>query len=88
MESLINAKGLELFWAQPNAMQRNFVLRSGERIFGRIDFQSAFGSLADSVSGEEHWTFKRVGFFSPRVTVRRAGFEIDLAIYHPKWTGS
>ena len=88
MEPLVNAKDLELFWAQPSAMKRNFILRSGERIFGSLAFRSAFGSLADAISGNDSWTFKRVGFFSTRVTIRRAGSDIDIAIYQPRWTGS
>jgi len=88
MEPLINAKDLELFWAQPGAMKRSFILRSGERIFGSLTFRSAFGSLADAISGKDSWTFKRVGFFSPRVTIRRAGSGIDIAIYQPRWTGT
>ena len=88
MEPLVNAKDLELFWVQPAALKRSFILRSGERIFGSLVFRSAFGSLADAISCKDSWTFKRVGFFSPRVTIRRAGSGIDIANYQPKWTGT
>ena len=88
MEPLVNAKDLELFWVQPRATRRNFILRSGKRIFGQLDFRSAFDSLADAISANEAWTLKRVGFFSPHVTVRRAGSKIDLASCHPNWTGT
>lgn len=88
MEPLVNAKDLELFLVQPRATRRNFILRSGERIIGQLDFRSEFDSLADAISANEAWTFKRVGFFSPHVTVRRAGSKIEIATCHPNWTGT
>jgi len=88
MELLVNAKELELFWVQPRVTRRNFILRSGERIFGQLGFQSEFDSLAEAISADRVWTFKRGGFFSPHVTVRQAGSNIDLAIFRPKWTGT
>jgi hypothetical protein len=87
MEPLVNAKDLELYWVQPRATRRNFILRSGERIFGQLDFQSEFDSLAEAVSANDVWTFKKAGFFSPHVSVRRAGSKIDLASYLPNWSG-
>jgi len=88
MEPLVNAMELELFWEQPRATRRNFVLRSGKRKFGQLDFRSDFNSLADAISADEAWTFKRAGFISPHVSVRRAGSKIDLATCHPNWTGT
>lgn len=77
-----------LEWTQPKAMERLFELRSGERVLASLEFQSSFGSLAVAACGEERWTFKRVGFFRPRVTIRREGEQKDLAVYRPKWTSS
>ena len=88
MLPLMDAKDLELFWEQPNAWQRSFVLSSAEAIYAKLDFNSAFSTLADAMTEGEHWTFKRVGCFSTRVTVRRAGSKVDLATYYPNWTGS
>ena len=88
MLPLMIAKNLELFWEQQKASRRNFVLCSGEQIFARIDFTSAFSTLADAKSGGEHWTLKRVGCLSSQVTIRRVGSVVNLATYHPNWTGS
>ncbi|OGN90953.1 MAG: hypothetical protein A2Y88_14160 [Chloroflexi bacterium RBG_13_48_10] len=88
MEPLVNAKGSELYWVQPLTMRNNFILRSGERIFGRLEFRSVFSSLVQAVAAHETWTFNQVGFISPRVIVRRSGSESDLASYQPKWTGT
>ncbi len=45
-------------------------------------------TLAAADSGDDHWTFKREGFWHPRVTVRVAGSEIDLATFRPGWAGT
>ena len=53
-----------------------------------IRFETRFGSLATAECGGPRWTFKRTGFFFPKVSVREAGSETDLAIFTPSWTGS
>jgi hypothetical protein len=88
MELNMNAVKHDLFWEQPRAMERRFILSSGEDIIGKLDFRSAFSSLGEAVLGSDRWSFKRVGFWSPKVSVRRIGSTSDLALYHPKWTGS
>jgi len=42
------------------------------------------GSLATGESAAGRWTFKRVGFFATRITVRAAGSDTDLAVYTPR----
>jgi hypothetical protein len=88
METLVNAKDLVLFWVQPRATRRDFILRSGERIFGKLDFRSGFDSLAEAISANGTWTFKQVGCFSPHVTARWAGSNIDLVTCHTSWIGT
>jgi hypothetical protein len=88
MEPIRNAKNLSLYWVQPKTMQRRFLLHSGEHEFASLEFQSAFGSLAVAETVENAWSFKRVGFFNPRVTVRRSGEQLDLGTYQPRWTGT
>jgi hypothetical protein len=88
MLPLMNAKDFELFWEQPNGWQRSFVLSSGEAIYAKLDFNSEFSTLADAITEGKHWTFKRIGCFSTWVSVRWAGSKVDLATYHPNWTGS
>lgn len=43
--------------------------------------------MATAEWGEQRWTFKRAGFWSPKVTVRVAGSERDAAVFTPKWKG-
>lgn len=88
MEPIRNAQTIPLYWVQPKTMARTYLLHSGETEYATLSFQSAFGSLAIAETAEHAWSFKRMGFFNPRVTVRRANEEIDLALYQPRWTGS
>lgn len=76
-----------LYWVQPKAMEKRFELRSADHQYAGLHFPSAFGSLATASTADGTWTYKRVGFFSTRITVRAEGSETDLAIYKPKWTG-
>jgi hypothetical protein len=88
MELLMNAEKRGLFWEQPSAMERSFILRCGEDILANLDFTSAFSSLGEAIFGSERWTLRREGFWSPKVSVRRSGSKSDLAFYEPKWTGT
>jgi hypothetical protein len=75
-------------WCQPKALHRTFELRDGDRLLGTLRFLKSFGSLAEASLASGEWTFKRVGFIRPRVTVRRRGQETDLAVYQPKGWGA
>jgi hypothetical protein len=77
--------GQELLWSQPAAFQRQHELRAGDDVVATLKFQR--GSLADAEAAGGHWTFKRQGFWQPRVTVRTAGSDADLAVFHPRWVG-
>ena len=84
MDTLSTAIGIQLYWVQPKILDRQFVLRSSENIFGTLSFETAFGTLATATSATGRWTFKRVGFLNPRVTIREGGANADLAVYWPK----
>ena len=88
MESLQVTPDSRPHWAQPKALERAFELRDGNRLLGTLQFPKSLGSLAVASLAAGEWTFKRVGFFRARVTVRSAGQEIDLAVYQPKGWGS
>jgi hypothetical protein len=88
MEPLVNAKDLELFWVQPSVTRHYFILRSGETIFTRLNFQSEFDALAEAPSINDAWTINRVGFFSSHIIVHRVGSNIDRVTSSPSWTGA
>jgi hypothetical protein len=87
MHPLSSLSGRSAEWIQPKLSIPAFHLRSGEELFASLTFRSMFGTLATAQASEGSWTFKRVGFLNPRVTVRVAGAEDDLAVYHPKVWG-
>jgi hypothetical protein len=85
LERIADVAGQELLWVQPTARKRAHELRAGDAIVATLDFQR--GSLADAEADGHHWTFKRQGFWHPRVTVRAEGSDADLAVFYPRWTG-
>jgi len=60
-------------------------LRAGDDVVATLRFQR--GSLADAEAEGHHWTFKRQGFWQPRVTVRVPGSDADVAVFRPRWAG-
>jgi len=87
MEPLNITPDIRPQWYQPKALERTFELRDVNRLFGTLRFVKPFGSLAAASLAAGDWTFKRVGFLRPRVTVRRRDQETDLAVYEPKGWG-
>jgi hypothetical protein len=73
-----------LKWTQPGAFKKHFELRAGDEIVAALHFRSAWGSFATGESAEGGWTFKRVGFWQTRVTVRALGSESDIASFRDK----
>lgn len=83
MESLKNAFDKNLTWIQPKAMLQYFELRSHNDLYGSVNFPKAIGSLAEAEASDGKWTFKRVGFFNTKITVRKHGEEKDIAVFKP-----
>lgn len=76
-----------LRWTRPSMLTRQYELVSGSEVVGGLKWESMFGSLATAETAEGDWTFKRAGFVSPRVTVRRPGSEEDLAVLRVGFKG-
>ncbi len=78
----------ELEWSQLSSFKHQFSLHQGGRAFATLAWRSEFGTLAVATTALAAWSFKRVGFWSPRVTVRREGATEDLATFRATgWTG-
>src|ERR1039457_7428043 len=58
------------------------------REIATLRFESSCGSLATGECGQARWTFKRTGFLSPKISVREAGSETNIALFTPGWMGS
>ena len=78
----------DLKWVQPSAFRMDYELRAGDEVAARLQFRSAFGSFATGESAGGCWTFKRVGFFQTRVSIRQCGEEADIATFtNNTWSG-
>jgi hypothetical protein len=58
-----------------------YELQDGGEVVATLRFRSSFGSFATAESADGCWTFKRVGFWKTRVTVRASGSESDIASF-------
>jgi len=88
MKSIRKIAPATLHWVQLHAMKHEYELRFGDEMCGKLRWEKALGSLASATSDDGQWTFKRVGFLNPRVTIRQPGSDHDIAIFKPGWTGS
>ena len=88
MRTILTFADQELLWRQPSMFKYDYELRIGEETVATLRWRSISGSHATAETAEGSWTFKRVGFWHPRITARPAGIERDAAIFEPRWTGS
>jgi len=88
MEPISKMADQDLVWTQPNAFKEEYELRAQDALLATLKFRSAFGSLAVAETGNGCWTFKRVGFFSTRVSIRACDTETDMASFkNNTWSG-
>ena len=87
MDRISDLAGQSLEWLQPKTLERHFELQAGPAQLATLTFHSAWGTLATADTADGVWTFKRVGFLNPQVTVRVAGSPDNLAVYQPKFWG-
>lgn len=88
MKKLAELTNREMKWTQPGAFTMNFELQAGDELAATLQFRSAFGSFATGEGADGCWTFKRTGFFQPRVTIRVCGEETDIAVFkNNTWNG-
>ena len=66
------------------APRREYELHARDAVAATLSFRTSFGSFATAPRAEGTWTFKRVGFWHTRVTVRAAGTDADLAVFKNK----
>ena len=74
-----------LVWTQPRAMSRMYELRSADSLIGHLRFERSCSSAACAEVASQKWTFKRVGFVAPSVTVRSASLEANIAVFRRHW---
>jgi hypothetical protein len=85
MDKISNFTNYKLYWLEKSAFKQNFELHSElDSLLASLTFKKLSGTLAEAESAEGSWTFKRVGFLNPKVTIRTQQKEEDIAIFHPK----
>ncbi|HWR64659.1 MAG TPA: hypothetical protein VN364_00925 [Bellilinea sp.] len=88
MENIFHAINQEMVWTQPNAFKEEYELKTGFGLLGTLNFRSAWGSLAVAETANGCWTFKRVGFLTTRVSIRRCDSETEVASFrNNSWSG-
>lgn len=87
MDHIATFAGQSLEWLQPKTLEHHYELQAGPAQLATLTFHSVWGTLATAETADGTWTFKRVGFLNPRVTVRVAGSPDNLAVYQPKFWG-
>jgi hypothetical protein len=85
MRQISEVADQELLWVQPAKMKMDFELRAGDEVVATLGWQRA--SLATGRTSDHEWTFKREGFWHPRITVRAPGSDANLALFNPHWAG-
>ncbi len=87
MKHIRDLVGHELKWFQPHMLKMEYELQDGGELAATLRFRSSFGSLATAESADGCWTFKRVGFWATKATIRECGAEQDLAVFRNNtWT--
>lgn len=84
MKSIRALVGRELKWLQPHALKMEYELQDSGELAATLRFRSSLGSLATAESADGCWTFKRVGFWHTRATIRVCGAEPDIAVFRNK----
>ena len=88
MKKIGEVIGRELEWVQPSAWKMQYELRAGAEIVATLRFRSSFGTFATAESLDGSWTFKRIGFWQTRATIRAGESDIDLAMFkNNSWSG-
>ncbi len=77
-----------LTWSKvPRKSPREYILTNQSQTLASLRWQKIFGSHVIGKSPVRTWSLKRVGFFSPRVTIRVEGTEHDLGSFVPSMFG-
>ena len=74
----VNLRGT-LRWTQPKALSQQFELQSGTTPIGSLNIRGIARTIATAACGEEHWTFRREGFWRKRAVVLHGDGPKELA---------
>ena len=81
MEKIASFVGLPLQWDRTSLFKAEYELKSGEALVATLRFRSIWGTFATAQSADGCWTFKRVGFWQTRATIRPCDSEAEIATF-------
>ena len=88
MRKIASLTSQGLRWEQPRVFKMEYELRAGAELAATLKFRSSFGSFATGESADGCWTFKRVGFWQTKATVRLCESDSDIATFkNNTWSG-
>jgi hypothetical protein len=88
MDKIANFIGLPLQWHRPSLFKTEHELRSQEALVATLRFRSIWGTFATAQSEDGCWTFKRVGFWQTRATIRPCDSNEEIATFkNNTWSG-
>ena len=89
MRRIAEVAAQTLKWEQPSALKMRYELRTGDNeLAATLHFRSSFGSFATAQSADGCGTFKRIGFFQTKATIRAYASDNDTAIFKfNTWSG-
>lgn len=65
-----------------------YELRADDELVATLRFRSSFGTFATAESADGCWTFKRIGFWQTKVTIRACGWDSEIAFFkNNTWSG-
>lgn len=77
-----------LTWTKvPRKRPRMYELSQGDNVYARLTWQKLGGSHALGESQAGSFSFKRVGFFSTKVTIRTTESDLDIGYFYPTMLG-
>ncbi len=81
MESLYAMIGQQMKWEQPSFFKMEYELHANDLVVATLRFRSSWGTFATAESADGCWTFKRVGFWQTRATIRPCSSEAEIASF-------
>lgn len=77
-----------LKWTKvPRQQPRTYELSQGDKAFAHLTWQKLGGSQAVGESPAGSYSLKRVGFFSPRVSIRTTDSDAEIGYFYPGMFG-
>ena len=81
MDKIANYVGRPLQWGQTKLLKSEYELTSQDLVVATLRFRSLWGTFATAQSADGCWTFKRMGFWQTRATIRPCDSEEEIATF-------